>query len=159
MIMQIVAHAEILQAEIQRIDLDIQHLDDASKRYATNKSAFLQPQKDLKKLRATKEATLKEIRAHLQCYQLHQSAGQQLLSRLNKPEAASRPSSSSNGTNGGQLAGASANSSFTNPSRQNSARKVAAAASDRSLPLPQPRSNKTGNLNHSNGLGSAILTS
>ncbi len=157
LIMEIVAHAEILQAEVQRIDLDVKHLEDASKRYSSDPAVFLCPQRQLKKVRQAKEATLKEIKAHLQCYQLHQDASTSLLGKLNAaaadPTAAaatngsasarsSRPGSSGKGcpTRGGGNGGGgySANSSITNSSRLGAA--------------PAPNAGRVGSANRGNGM-------
>jgi hypothetical protein len=86
LILQLAGHQELLKAELLQIDSDIKGLSELSKRYPEKKELFLTPQGDLRRVKKEKEAEEKEIRLHLQCYDLHRPTGEKILAKVIKAE-------------------------------------------------------------------------
>lgn len=86
LILQLAGHQELLKAELLQIDSDIKGLAELSKRYPDQKELFLTPQSDLRRVKKEKEAEEKEIRLHLQCYDLHRPTGEKILAKVIKAE-------------------------------------------------------------------------
>lgn len=85
-ILQLAGHQELLKAELVQISNDIKHLSELSMRYPDQKILFTAPQVDLRRIKKEKESEEKEIRLHLQCYDLHRPTGEKILARVVKAE-------------------------------------------------------------------------
>lgn len=90
-ILQLAGHHELLQAELARIVEDMKSLVEVSKRYPHLKELFVTSHRDLGKLKKQKEEQEREIRNHLQCYELHRPSGEKILKKLAKGASVPQP--------------------------------------------------------------------
>jgi len=82
-VLQLAAHKGVLEAEIARLQTDIDALKQLSHRYGGPKVAkAAEPLKDLSLLRAKKEAQLAEVEQQMELFRLHHASGRQLLVKL-----------------------------------------------------------------------------
>jgi hypothetical protein len=90
------AHAGVLEAEIVRIEADIEALHNVAERYAGS-SGFAASTRNaeagLSRLRDNKRQQLGEVKQQLDLFRLHLPAAQQLLKRLRHTQRVELPSS------------------------------------------------------------------
>lgn len=86
-IIQLAAHKEVVDAEVKRIESDIDFMLTAKSKYEIKgQKSFSTPTLQLKKALKLKQQTSEEIRQQLDLYQLHFKSGAVLLRKLNKEQ-------------------------------------------------------------------------
>ena len=85
-VLQLAAHKGVLEAEIARLETDIDFMKQLGHRYGGPKAAKTsEPTKDLAQLKQTKEKQLAAVEQQMELFRLHHASGKQLLSQLAGP--------------------------------------------------------------------------